>query len=145
MEFAPHAICGKYGATVQVVSAVANFLAVLSVWAHSLIPRESSVEVDRGSGEPFRILRQALRHREYMLYLAGFGPTVLSTAVTAFLPLYYAWSGVTGGIAPLVAGRWGFLAIDAYTSIFLVSAAFYLLSLALFSRAPADASRRIAR
>lgn len=68
---------------------------------------------------------------------------------TAYMALYYAWTGITGGLGQLLGGwlvdlmgdatgRWWFIQVDPYTILFLVGIAFPLLAGVLFRRVRAD-------
>jgi MFS family permease len=116
LEFVPHAIRGQYGAISQISSTIANFLGVgiasfvmgrvagldkyvilivigvgfglCSALAATRIPRESALGAAGGARAHFRAMREALRNAEYLLYLGGYGLTLLAAAVSTFLPLF---------------------------------------------------------
>lgn len=70
---------------------------------------------------------------------------------TAYLALYYAWVGISGGLGQLfggwlvdltagLSGSWWLLRFDPYTLLFLLGITFPLIGLLLFRRVKADSS-----
>jgi len=70
---------------------------------------------------------------------------------TAYLAVYYAWTGITGGLGQLfggwlvdlmggASGEWWIIQVDPYTMLFLVGIAFPLLGALLFRRVRADSA-----
>jgi len=116
LDFVPGAMRGQYGAAVQVVSNVANLIAVgiatfvmgrvaglhkyiilivigvcfgvVCVWWASKIPRETPASVVGGPAAHLRNMLGSLRDRDFVRYLLGYGLTLLGAAVATFLPLF---------------------------------------------------------
>jgi HEAT repeat protein len=70
---------------------------------------------------------------------------------TAYMAVYYAWTGITGGLGQLfggwlvdlmsgASGQWWFIQVDPYTILFLVGITFPLLGGLLFRRVRADST-----
>jgi HEAT repeat protein len=68
---------------------------------------------------------------------------------TAYMAVYYAWTGITGGLGQLfggwlvdlmggASGRWWIIQVDPYTILFLAGITFPLLGALLFRRVRAD-------
>jgi MFS family permease len=75
---------------------------------------------------------------------------------TGYLSLYYAWIGLVGGIAPLIAGfvlnltknldgRFFFIPLDPYVPLFATHVVVLILAVTLFSRLPSTSDMGIRR
>ncbi len=116
-EFVPDSVRGKYSAVNQAVSTATGFLAVagaryvmdlsgelsgfmllmgigvgfgvVSLWLFTFVPGGGADESAQRGDESGRALMEALRDRDFVLYLVGVGLVVLNTGpVSSFLPLF---------------------------------------------------------
>jgi MFS family permease len=113
-----------------------------------VMPRHSAVSL------PFAMVLQFLATVSNTAWATGSNRYFYNTAVppqkrTGYMAVWYAWTAIVGGSGPLIAGwllQWlnnlhgqfmGF-AIDSYTPLFLINAAFLVAGMLLAARVPDD-------